>query len=263
MQSSFLFVPGDRPERFEKAAASGAHAIVIDLEDAVQPDRKGLAREAVRSWLSEGRPAVVRINGDGTEWHEDDLALLSLPSLQAVMVPKCERPDSLARIERAGGKAVIALVESAFGVWHALDIATAPNVIRLAFGSVDFGLDAGIDEDGEGMAYARSRLVLASAVAGLAAPIDGVTLALDDADRLRADVLAAKRLGLGGKLCIHPRQVEAVNAGFAPTEAQLAWARDVVEASNAAPGNGALRVKGQMIDRPVIERARRLLGSGN
>lgn len=259
MQNSFLFVPGDRPERFAKAAASGAHAVVLDLEDAVQPVAKPKARQAVRDWLEAGHAAVVRINGVGTEWHEADLELLTLPALQAVMLPKSEEPELLMGLQANSSKPLIALVESARGIWNARELAAAPNVTRLAFGSIDFGLDAGIEDEGTGMVYARSRLVLASTIAGLAPPIDGVTTALEDADRLAADIQAARGLGFGGKLCIHPKQVAAVNGGFAPSPTQIDWARQVIEAERTASGSGALRLNGQMIDRPVIERARRLL----
>jgi len=131
-------------------------------------------------------------------------------------------------------------------------------VERLAFGSVDFQLDTGVSGDQEELLYARSRLVLASRVASLLPPLDGVTMALDDLARLRDDVARARRLGFGGKLCIHPRQVETINRGFAPSEAELNWARRVLQISRTT-GAGALQLDGELIDRPVIERARSLL----
>jgi citrate lyase subunit beta / citryl-CoA lyase len=108
--------------------------------------------------------------------------------------------------------------------------------------------------------YARSRMVLASRVAGIVPPLDGVTAALDDPDRLAADVNRARRLGFGGKLCIHPRQIEAVNRSFSPSEAEVSWARRVVEAAQTAEA-GAFRVDGEMVDRPVLERAQSVLDS--
>ena len=137
-------------------------------------------------------------------------------------------------------------------------MAEAPRVERLAFGSIDFRLDAGIDGEAEELLYARSRLVLASRVAGILPPLDGVTAALDDPDRLAEDVDHARRLGFGGKLCIHPKQIEAVNRGFVPSEAEALWARRVLEAAGAA-GMEVVRFEGEMIDRPVIERARGIL----
>jgi citrate lyase subunit beta/citryl-CoA lyase len=133
-------------------------------------------------------------------------------------------------------------------------------LLETAFGSIDFQLDTGIDGEAEELLYARSPLVLASRVAGVLPPLDGVTAALDDPDRLADDVHRARRLGFGGKLCIHPRQIEAVNRGFSPSEAEVSWARRVVEAAETA-GTGAFRVDGEMVDRPVLERAQSVLDS--
>lgn len=143
-------------------------------------------------------------------------------------------------------------------------LAATPGVARLAFGSVDFQLDLGIEGEREELLAARSQLVLVSRVAGRLPPVDGVTMALDDPDALRRDVTYARRLGFGGKLCVHPRQVAAVNEGFRPTTAEIEWARRVVEAA-AEAGNNALRLDGKLVDRPVIDRARAILddaGSG-
>ncbi len=160
---------------------------------------------------------------------------------------------------------MLPLLETALGVWNARALAQVPRVERLAFGSVDFQLDTGITGDQEELLYARSRLVLASRVASILPPVDSVTMALDDMTRLREDVARARRLGFGGKLCIHPRQVETINQGFAPTEAERAWARRVLEAAEAteATGAGALRLDGELIDRPVIERARSILAQAD
>ena len=152
-------------------------------------------------------------------------------------------------------------METALGIWNAGELAQAPLVERLAFGAVDFMLDTGISGEQEELLYARSRLVLASRVASILPPVDGVTMALDDLTRLQEDVVRARRLGFGGKLCIHPKQVETINQGFVSTEAELAWARRVLEAADST-GVGALRLDGELIDRPVIERARSILTQG-
>lgn len=267
MYRSCLFVPGDRPERFEKALAAGPDLVVLDLEDAVLPAAKPAAREHVRSFLRGGGRAAVRVNGAGTPWHEEDVGLLAEPGAIAAMLPKAEQPEALARFAASvrEGCAVLPLVESALGIWNALELARVAGVTQLAFGSVDFQLDAGIaggDDEFEALLYARSRLVLASAAAGIAAPIDGVTVALDDSRVLERDVARARRLGFGGKLCIHPRQIAGVHAGFAPSEAELAQARLIVAAADAAGANGAIRLDGKLIDRPVAERARALLAQG-
>jgi citrate lyase subunit beta/citryl-CoA lyase len=257
---SYLFVPGNRPDRFEKARSAGADAVILDLEDAVPSEKKTEAREAVSAWLSQERPAYVRVNGTATPWFRDDLEAVARPGLAGVVLPKAEDPDEISEAaSRLPEEAsVLPLLETAAGVWDARALAEAPRVERLAFGSIDFRLDAGIDGEAEELLYARSRLILASRVAGILPPLDGVTTALDDPDRLAEDVDYARRLGFGGKLCIHPKQIEAVNRGFVPSEAEALWARRVLEAAGAA-GMEAVRFEGEMIDRPVIERARGIL----
>lgn len=258
---SYLFVPGDRPERFEKACLSGAGMVVLDLEDAVLPEHKDKARDSVASWLAAGGQACVRVNGVGTYWHAADLAVLRKHRPLAVMLPKAESCESLAGVvsKLPEGLPVIPIIESALGLWQVLDVASVPGVQRLAFGSVDFQLDAGIEGEGKALLYARSRIVLASAVAKLRAPIDGVTIELDSDEQLAADVAMARELGFGAKLCIHPRQISTVNAGFSPSPEEVSWAQAVVQAASAADAHGAIRLDGKLIDRPVIERAKRLL----
>ncbi len=257
---SFLFVPGDRPERFSKAYDSGADVVILDLEDGVKPDRKVFAREAISGWLSAEHPVHVRVNGARTEWFEADLAVAARAGVAGVMLPKAETAAQIGLVSKAvqGKVGVLALVETVLGILDARPLAAAPGVERLAFGSVDFQLDSGIQGDGDELLYARSRLVLASRAAGILAPLDGVTTDLDNPERIAADVERARRLGFGGKLCIHPRQVEAVNKGFKPSEREIAWARAVVEAADAA-GAGAIRLGGEVVDRPVVERAKAML----
>lgn len=255
---SLLFVPGSRPERFAKALAAGASRVIIDLEDAVGPDDKDAARDAVRAWLSPEHPVVVRINGADTPWFAADLALCADAGVSTVMVPKAEQP-AVAEVMRAGARGVIALVENAAAFAALGLLASAPGIERLAFGSIDFQADLGMrDATEDDLVAFRSALVLASRAAHIAAPIDGVTVALDDDARLREDVLRARRLGFAGKLCIHPRQVAVVNTLFAPSGEEVAWARRVVEAIRAAKGN-AVSVDGRMVDRPVVLRAESIL----
>ncbi|GLX92120.1 CoA ester lyase [Herbidospora sp. NBRC 101105] len=251
---SWLFTPGDRPDRFGKAAVAGADVAVLDLEDAVAPADKIRARTAVAGALGEVK-GYVRVNGVDTPWHDEDLcAVAGRPGLLGVMLPKTETPDMVDGI----GVPVVALVESAAGVENAALIAARPNVVRLAFGSVDFALDVGATDDD--FLYARSRLVVVSRAQGIGAPVDGVTTALDDSDRTSRDARRGRALGFAGKMCLHPRQVGPVNDAFSPTEGELAWARRVVA---AAADGGAVRVDGQMIDKPRLEAARRLLKSGS
>lgn len=260
MARSFLFVPGDRPDRFPKAWSSGADAVILDLEDGVSADRKSFAREAVSAWLSPEHPVYVRVNGSRTQWFEDDLAVVALPGVRGVMLPKAETAGQIEKVRTAlqDGVGVIPLLETASGIMNVREMAGSPRVERLAFGSVDFQLDAGIQGEGDELLYVRSRMVLVSRAAGIVAPVDGVTTDLDNPERIAADVDRARRLGFGGKLCIHPRQIEPVNRGFVPTEREIAWARKVVEAARTSVA-GAIRVDGELVDRPVVERAKVIL----
>jgi len=255
---SLLFVPGSRPDRFDKALAAGASSVIVDLEDAVAPADKDAARSAVRTWLAPERPVIVRVNGADTPWFADDLALAAHDGVCAILLPKAEQPH-VASVMRAGARAVLALVETASAFAALGMLASAPGVARLVFGSIDLQADLGMrDAPEDDLLAFRSALVLASRVAGIGAPIDGVTVQLDDEARLREDVARARRLGFGGKLCIHPRQVALVNRLFAPSADEQAWARRVVDAM-AAAGGGAVQVDGRMVDRPVLLRAQAIV----
>lgn len=264
-----LFVPGDRPERYAKAATAGPGVVIIDLEDAVAPQAKAQALESVLSFLGsadeENIQALVRVNPVGTQTHaEETTALLELATqdrsrLLGLVVPKAENPQDLHPLgHRLGqmGLALVPLVESALGVVHALDIAQVPGVTRLAFGAVDYALDIDADVQGEErvLDYPRSVLVTTSRAAGVAAPLDSPAIEITDAEPVAEAARLARAFGFGGKLCIHPRQVKIVEEAFRPAESDLQWARTVI-----GVGDGTTQVNGQMIDRPVIERARRLL----
>jgi citrate lyase subunit beta/citryl-CoA lyase len=255
---SYLFVPGNRPERFDKACAAGADAVIVDLEDAVPAAGKVAAREALAAWLSPRQPVLVRINGFDTEWFEDDLALCARAGVAGIVLPKAEHDASLAKLAAAGAAAILPLIESGLGLWNAAALARMPRVQRLVFGSIDFSLDMGIQEGHETLLYARSQLVLASRVAGVSAPVDGVTTTFDEPESVHADTLRARALGFGGKLCIHPKQVAPVHEAFAPTAEEVAWAGRVVAAAEAAQG-GAVALDGKMVDRPVILIAQQML----
>ena len=253
-----LFVPGNRPDRFAKAAAAGADLVLIDLEDAVPAADKAQARTHTDAWLAAGHPAAVRVNAHGTPWFDDDLAMASRHGCP-IMVPKCQDVDALTDlVSRSAGRChVIALIETALGIEHATRLCATPGVVRAALGNADLATQLGVDPgDHLALAYSRSRLVAASAAAGIAPPLDGVTTRLDDPGTLASDIAHARRLGFAGKLCIHPSQLPATADGFASTEEELTWARSVLNASD-----GASRVGGEMVDRPVLERARRLLAN--
>ena len=260
---TYLFVPGSRSERFDKALASGADAVVLDLEDAVSPEDKAHARVLVGQRLIDAQAAerarlVVRVNDESTPWFDDDLAMLHRAGALHVMLPKAERVAAVLRVRSAcPGIAVLALIESARGVLAAESLAAADGVHRLVFGTIDFALDLDLSGDPIGLDYAASRLGLASRAAGLAPPVAGVTPEIDDDTRLLADLARARAHGFGAKLCIHPKQVAAVHAALQPSAAELDWARRVLAAAVGA--HGAVRVDGRMVDKPVLQRAHILL----
>jgi len=271
---SFLFVPGTRPERYAKAHASGADAIIIDLEDAVAAREKNSARDQLASAFEQlGAPerarSVVRMNASGTPWFEDDLKLLADlvgQGLRAVMLPKAESALVLQQLARAlgAGCALLPLVESLAG-WDGVDaLAAAPQVLRLAFGHLDFQADVGMAAGADEVELVPVRLavVLAARRAGLAAPIDGVTAAIRDAERLQEDAARSRRFGFGAKMCIHPEQIALVNAAFSPSAAELDWARRVLAAVEAA-GGGVVSLDGRMVDGPVVRSAQRTLAQGH
>jgi len=262
---TWLFVPGDRPERFPKAAAAGADIILLDLEDAVLPAHKDAARDSVTSWLAgTSVTCAVRVNAVGTAWHAADLAALATGGQPRIVVlPKSEDPEGVARVVDAlpDGSVVVALVETAQGVTVATGIARVAGVARLVLGTYDLAAELGVDPDhAPAMASARGTLVLASAAGGLPGPVDGVTGDVHDPDRVTADVLASAALGFAGKLCVHPAQVVPATEALAPSAEDIAWAGRVVAVGNGS-GEGVALVDGRMVDRPVVERARRILAT--
>ncbi len=255
---SYLFVPGNRPERFDKACASGAGAVIIDLEDAVVSAEKIAARAAIRKWLSADKSVHIRINSAESEWFADDLALCSLPGVVGIVLPKAEQIDHVRRVAHAGAAAVLPLIESAHGFMQLSNIALQARVQRLIFGSIDFQLDLGIEGEDDALLFFRSQLVLQSRLAGILSPVDGVSIGIDDVAQLRSDTQRARRLGFGAKLCIHPRQVEPVNQEFRPDAASIVWARKVAAAAEKS-GGAAVAVDGKMVDRPVLMKALAIL----
>ncbi|MDR0242933.1 MAG: CoA ester lyase [Burkholderia sp.] len=258
---SYLFVPGNRPERFNKAAQSGADAIILDLEDAVPVADKVSAREHIRSWLLAGGSGYVRVNAAGTEWHDDDVrALAGLPNLSGIVLPKAEQPEVLHRVaeELHSTAILLPLIESANGFGYLQQICNAPKVQRLLFGTLDFQVDMQMRGTGNELLFFRSQLTLASRLAGIGSPVDGVTTAIDDARPVSQDTTEARNLGFGGKLCIHPKQVTAVHAAFSYTQDEYDWAKRVMEAVQTSAG-AATTVDGKMVDNPVIQSAQRII----
>jgi citrate lyase subunit beta/citryl-CoA lyase len=268
---SFLFVPANRPERYAKALASEVDAVIVDLEDAVAPADKPAARQMLVQAVAGLDAAqcgrlLVRINAAGTPWYADDLtAVRALVNhgLVAVMVPKAESAAALAQVVAAVGPAcaLLLLIESVAGL-DAIDaLAACPQVLRLAFGHLDFQADAGLACGPDETELVPVRLALASRRATLAAPVDGISPATQDTAQLALDATRSRRGGFGGKLCIHPAQVAVVNAAFVPSAAELDWARRVQAAFDAA-GGGVFSLDGRMVDAPVLRLAQRTLTWG-
>jgi len=248
-----LFVPANRPDRFAKAAASGADAVILDLEDAVAAEDKDAARSALTTGFTD-LPIIVRVNAHGTPWHEADLAAVAELPLAAVMLPKAEEATMIAAVAQATGKPIIALVESARGLANARAVGASGWVTRLAFGSIDYCVYLGCAHLRDVLLPARAELVLASRLADLEPPLDGVTAQIDDATAAFDDATHARALGFAGKLSIHPRQVPDVLRAFAPTAEEVSWAKRVL-----GSGDGAVRVDGAMVDAPVRAKARAIL----
>ncbi|HIC7214696.1 HpcH/HpaI aldolase/citrate lyase family protein [Burkholderia stabilis] len=268
---SFLFVPATRPERIAKALDSAADCIVIDLEDAVAMDAKDAARAQLAQHLPLLTPeqrarTVVRVNAVGTPWHDADIALLRdwAPQGVVVMLPKAEDADALRRVAQQLGDAarIVALIESLAGLDAADALARDPQVARLAFGHLDFQLDLGMRASAEEpeLAFARNALVAASRRARLPAPIDGVTVRTDDAERLAADARRARAFGFSGKLCIHPAQVAGVNDALGYSDDEHAWARRVIDEAGKH-GGAVFSLDGRMVDLPVIRAAEAIVAS--
>lgn len=259
-----LFVPGDRPERFAKAAASGAGVVIIDLEDAVAPENKATAlAAAVDSLTRVDLRALARINPLGTESSKAEIAALLNVARQAkhgllgIVVPKAEDSMALRNLARRCALldlAVVPLIETALGVMGAAEIAGIPGITRLSFGAIDYALDIDAGSDDRFLDHARSALVVSSRVAGIPAPLDSPAIHIKETEKVQASAQLARGFGFGGKLCIHPSQVPVVSQAFRPGPAEVEWAESVVSAAG-----GASQIQGQMIDRPVIERAHRIL----
>jgi citrate lyase subunit beta/citryl-CoA lyase len=255
-----LYVPGDRPDRFDKAVATGAGMVILDLEDAVAPEAKAGALEAVTSWLrgrASGNPLVqVRVNAGAD--HEIE-AVRQTGAAVELRVPKVEHAAELDRVAAlAGGLPITALIETALGVENAAAIAAHPAVTRLALGESDLASDIG-SRDASVLDYARTRLLFAARAADLPAPMLSAYPDIPDLDGLRADTERGKRLGWVGRTAVHPSQLAVIAEVFAPSDAELDWARSVLSA--VEDGGVATLPSGEMVDPAMLGRARSILGS--
>jgi citrate lyase subunit beta / citryl-CoA lyase len=257
---SILFVPGTREDRFASAIASGADAVVFDLEDGVEAGRKLEAREAIGRFLREAADAapmrLVRVNQPASQWFQDDLDFAQLTAgVGGVVLPKCEQVEQL--------RLVAEVVGTARGVLNASSLADAfPSVPALLFGAEDLTAELGIRRtiDGEELLFARSQVALAAAAAGMDT-IDAVFTNVADAEGLRRDASRARALGFRGKMAIHPSQIAIVNEIFSPSAAEIEQAGRVVAAFATArsAGDAVLRLDDEMVDAPVVARAQRVL----
>jgi len=269
---SWMFVPGNRQRFLDKIYEldTPPDAVFFDLEDGVLPEEKPAARELIAETLRRAAPGplrTVRVNAVGTDWFREDLEAILVPGLEGVCVPKVEWPEQVVQVaERLPGEVgIVVAIESAAGLIRAPEIAAAhPQVIGLMFGAEDYALDLGLGTKREGEAgelvFARSALVVAAAAARVLS-IDGVFPDLDDAEGLTADVLQARRLGFDGKSTFNPRQIGLINERFSPTADELAYAHRVASAFEeaVARGDASVAVGGQLVDRPIVLRAQRLL----
>ena len=260
-----LYVPGDRPDRFAKALSAGADQVILDLEDAVAPGHKAEAREAVAAFLSGpvGGSVAVRPNGAGTPWHEADLAMLAAaPYRPALRLPKIDGPEDVDRVlPRFAGTEVevTCLLESALGIEQAYAVARHGGVSAIALGEADLRAELGITAE-DGLDWLRVRAVVAARAAGLEPPLMAAYPWLDDPDGLAASCRRGAALGLRGRTAIHPRQIAVIREAFAPTEAEVADARLVLDALAGAAG--AVRLSdGRMVDEAMAAEARRVLAS--
>jgi citrate lyase subunit beta/citryl-CoA lyase len=278
MCRSHLFAPGNNERLLAKVFDAGADAVVLDLEDAVAPDVKAVARAMVAGVLPtrvgpSGPLVAVRINGIDTDWWREDLAAVIMPGLQIIRIPKAESAEQLQQasavideLELARGMAVgaiglVATIESAAGALAAAAMARVPRLRSFAFGATDFVRDIGADPAAADLAtlYARQHLVLASRAAGIQPPIASVHTQVKDLDALRRSTDEARAIGFFGRSCIHPSQVPIVNDVFTPGPAQVLAARTMIAAWLDATARGVAAFAmpdGQFVDGAVIRRAR-------
>ncbi len=259
---SLLFVPGSRPDRFAKALATSADMVAIDLEDAVAPGDKAAARSGVLGFLAdagadEAQRIAVRTNGLQTRDGLEDLVALAGRGLACVLLPKVEAVRDVEIAASVLGETcmLMPLVETVRGLEAAAAVAAHPAVGALMFGGADFAAEIGATMDWEPLYAARARLVMAAAGAGKPL-VDVPHVVLDDPEGLAATADRVKAMGFAGKACIHPRQVDAVNRAFSPTEAEAERARRIVEAFQRS---GLGQVDGELVEAPVVRRCERVL----
>ena len=269
---SLLFAPAIKEEMIAKLPSTGAGAVVIDCEDATPPNAKAKARKNARLLApviaEEGARVFVRVNAVASPWFEEDMAGALSDALEGVVVPKVESLEQLESVRVALSSAghadlpILAGIETALGVADSRALLANRCVAAAYFGAEDFVADmGGVRSSGNSeVLYARSRVALAGRLAGVAV-LDQVVTDFRNDEAFEREIAEARGLGYGGKLCIHPRQVELANRGFLPSAAELDQASRLLAAyaSAAAKGSGVSEFEGQMVDEPLVARARRVI----
>lgn len=278
MLRSWIFIPGNQDKHLKKANSLEADAIIFDLEDAVSPSEKAIARLKVAESLQKTKETLnfVRVNALSTVHFLEDVDEVVSDSLAGIVLPKVEKKEDIVIAEYILGQSeekynlppgsisIIPIIETAIGLHHAYEIVSASKRIsRLAFGAEDFMLDLNIESRDEQveLLYTRSKLITASRAAGKEAPIDSVYTNFKEEKGLEKSAQIGRNLGFQGKLLIHPKQIEVVNQVFSPTEDEIKEAKRILEIyeESVAKGNGSIEVDGKMVDIPVAERAKKIL----
>lgn len=264
---SLLYLPANRASAIAKARTLASDAVILDLEDAVQPNAKADARAAAVAAALEGgwgrRQLFLRANGIGTPWHDDDVAAAHVDGFAGVLVPKVDTAAEAADVvRRAGGRLVLAMIETPAGVLNAPAIAATPGIAGLVAGMADLAkaLNCGVDASRTPLLYSLSAIVLAARAPGIAC-FDGVCTEFRNEEAFRAEAEQGKLLGFDGKTLIHPSQVDPCNAVFSPSEGEIAQAQAMIAAYEAAlaEGRGVATLDGQMVEILHVEQAKRLL----
>ena len=271
---SLLFVPATSEHLWEKASQRGADAVVIDLEDAIPIEKKELARamapKAIQLLKDKGADVVLRVNSDPQLW-EQDLVGMPLKSLSAIMLPKVETRDQVEAFSKALTQhcsatppPIAALLETPLGVLATSQIAGHPSLCALGFGAEDYSGAIGVHPHALALTWPAQQVITGAHAYGLQCwGMAGSIAEVKDLDAFGKDVEFARSIGFTGSVCIHPNQVAIVNRGFSPSAAELEWAQKVVDADEAAraKGLGAVLLEGKMIDKPIVDRARRWLAA--
>ncbi len=262
--TSFLFVPGSRPDRIDKALSSGADAVIVDLEDAVKFDEKESARRSVACFLEKNKDSsvLIRVNSPDSCEHEKDLALCrEAGNVFGVMLPKASHRSEIEYVANHTGKPVWPLIESASGVTALPDLINAVGVTRLSIGALDLAADLELVYSTKGcekvLDFCRAQIVLYSKIGGLGPPVESVVPTINEFDEISRVATQAKQMGFGGMLAIHPNQLPEIHRAFLPSQVEVDWAERVISGSKKF--GSVFQIDGKMVDAPVVKSAKRII----